>query len=31
MYLQLISFLHTDMTQEVEIIPQAREELTYST
>ena len=24
MYLQLISFLHTDLTQVVEILPQAR-------
>ena len=31
MYLQFISFLHTDMTQGVEIFPHVRLELTYST
>ena len=31
MYLQLISFLHTGMTQVVEIFPRVRQELTYST
>ena len=29
-YLQLISFLHTDMTWIVEILPHVRRELTYS-
>ena len=31
MYLQFISFLHADMTQVFEIIPEVRQELTYST
>ena len=31
MYLQFIPFLHTDMTQVVETIPQVKQELTYST
>ena len=30
-YLHSISFLHIGMTQVVEILPQVREELTYST
>ena len=29
MYLQSIAFLHTDMTQVVEILPHVRQELTY--
>ena len=29
--LHVMSFVHTDMTQVVEILPQAREELIYST
>ena len=31
MHLQFISLLHTDMTQLVEILPQIRQELAYST
>ena len=31
MYLQFISFLHTDMAPVVEILPHVRLELTYST
>ena len=30
-YLHFMSFLHINMTQAVEIIPQVRQELTYST
>ena len=30
-YLHFMSFLHIDMTQVVEILPQVRQELTYST
>ena len=30
-YLHFVSFLHTDMTQVVEILPQIRQEPTYST
>ena len=31
MYLQFITFLHTDITQVVEILSHVRQELTYST
>ena len=31
MYSMYISFLHIDMTQLVQILPQVRQELTYST
>ena len=31
MYLQFISFLHTDKPQVAEILPHVRQELTYST
>ena len=31
MYQQLISFLHTDMTEAVEILPHVSREFTYST
>ena len=30
-YLHFMSFLHTDMTQAVEIVPQVRQALTFST
>ena len=30
-YLHFVSFLHIDMTQVVEILPQIRQEPTYST
>ena len=30
-YLHFVSFLYTDMAQEVEILPQVRQALTYST
>ena len=30
-YLHFMSFLHIDMTQVVEILPQVRQELPYST
>ena len=30
-YLYFVSFLHIDMTQVVEILPQIRQETTYST
>ena len=30
-YLHFVSFLHIDMTQVVEILPQTRQEPTYST
>ena len=30
-YLHFVSFLYTDMTQVVEILPQVRKESTYST
>ena len=30
-YLHFMSFLHIDMAQVVEILPQVRQELTYST
>ena len=30
-YLHFVSFLHNDTTQVVEILPQIRQELTYST
>ena len=30
-YIYILSFLHIYMTQVVEILPQARQELTYST
>ena len=29
-YLHFVSFLHIDMTQEIEILPQVRQELNYS-
>ena len=31
MYLPFMSFLHIDITQAVETLPQVRQELTYST
>ena len=31
MYLQFISFLHSDESQVVEILPHVRQDLTYST
>ena len=31
MYLHFVSFLHTDTKQVVEILPQIRQEPTYST
>ena len=31
MFLQFIPFFYTDMTQVVEILPDVRQELTYST
>ena len=31
MYLHFVSFLHIDITQVVEILPQVRQELTYFT